>query len=375
MKIGYDAKRLFHNTTGLGNFSRDLIQVLSRYYPENEYHLFNPKPKKIDRLTIDNKTIFEHLPTQFIDKKLSSLWRSKKCIKDLKNEGINIYHGLSAEIPVGIEKTTIKSIVSIHDLIFLRYPQFYKKIDVAIYTKKTKNALKNADLIVAISEQTKQDIIQFFKTDPKKIKVIYQGCHKAFKSKASIEISQKTIQKYKLPQKYILNVGTIEFRKNLLSIVEAIKGTDINLVVIGRKTPYYEKIDALIKKEGLKNQVFFLQGLTIEELACVYQLASIFVYPSLFEGFGIPIIEALYSATPVITSKNGCFSEAAGPHSIFVDPKNYSELKDNILKLWGDPDLCNQMATFGLDFVQKFNDEIIANQWQETYLNLLNKND
>lgn len=373
MKIGYDAKRLFHNTTGLGNFSRDLIQILNRYYPENEYHLFNPKPKKIDRLAIDNKTIFEHLPIQFVDKKLSSLWRSKKCIKDLKREGIDIFHGLSAEIPVGIEKTTIKSIVSIHDLIFLRYPQFYKKIDVAIYTKKTKNALKNADLIVAISEQTKQDIIHFFNTDPKKIKVIYQGCHKAFKERATLETVNQIKKKYQLPEKFILNVGTIESRKNLISIIEAIKETDISLVVIGRKTPYYEKVASLIDQEGLKNQVYFLQGLSIEELACVYQLATIFVYPSLFEGFGIPIIEALYSQTPVITSKDGCFNEAAGPHSIFIDPKNYIALKNNITKLWNTPKLCNQMASDGLNFVQKFNDDVIAKQWQKTYINLLNE--
>lgn len=372
MKIGYDAKRLFHNNTGLGNYSRDLVRIMAHFYPKNEYHLYNPKLKKIDTL-LNSDSIIEHLPQKKIDKIAPSLWRSKNVVKDLIHNNISIYHGLSAEIPYGIEKTTIKSIVTIHDLIFLRYPEFYKKIDVFLYTKKLQNALLNANLIIAISEQTKEDIITFFGIKASKIKVIYQGCHTIFKQVIPENYKKEVSSKFKLPNKFLLNVGTLETRKNALQIIKSIKGTKIPLVLVGRKTPYFFEIKEFISKNKMENQIIHLENINLKELAVLYQLATIFIYPSLFEGFGIPIIEALYSSTPVITSTNGCFSEAAGPNSIYVNPNDKRELREKIIDLWENESLQSNMKKEGLTFVQKFNDDVLANQWQNTYCELICK--
>lgn len=371
MKIGYESKRIFHNKTGLGNYSRDMIRVLSTYFPDNTYNLYNPKKTKQILFKVNNTNVFEHLPKSSFSKKFYNYWRQKSVVKDLVDDNIKLYHGLSGELPSGLSKNNIKSIVTIHDLIFMRYPNLYSFVDRTIHYLKFKKAANSADRIIAISEQTKKDIVRFLKIKPEKIDVIYQGCQDVFKKNYSDAEKKKVHSKFNLPEQFILNVGTIETRKNALLIVKAIKNCDTHLVIIGKKTKYLDKIQAYIEQHNLQDKVLFLKGLTSNELAIVYQLATIFVYPSIFEGFGIPIIEALYSKTPVITNKFGVFPEAGGPNSIYIDPENAEELEIKIKHLLENESLRNEIAEKGFDFVQKFNDDKIAKSVHEIYLNLL----
>lgn len=364
MKIGFDAKRLFHNNTGLGNYSRDLVRILKQYYPNNEYVLYNPKLKNLPFFSEGNN--FKIVTPSGIMKKLHFIWRTYGIAKNQTVKELDLYHGLSGEIPVNLPDS-VKKVVTIHDLIFERYPQLYSKWDRKAHFKKFKYAVDNADAIVAISEQTKQDIITYLKVAPEKIDVIYQGCAQAFKEQYSPEELQNTKEKYNLPAEFILTVGTIEERKNAFSLVKAIKDIDTNLVLIGKKTDYSKGIEQYIKEHSLENKVTFLQGLTLTELAQMYQLATIFAYPSIFEGFGIPIIEALYSGTPVITTNSGVFPEAGGPDSIYIDEQNIEEIKDAIELLLADKEKRELIASKGKIFVQKFNDEQIAIHWNNLY--------
>ena len=366
MKFGFDAKRIFHNTTGLGNYSRDLVRVLSNYFPENKYLLYNPKPKKVTRLQLSD-TLEEVLPQKWIWKKLPSFWRQGPMIHQLQNDDIHLYHGLSGEIPRCINKTKIKTIVTIHDLIFMRYPELYSYFDRKIHCNKFNYSAHHSDTIIAISEQTKRDIVQFLNVDANKVEVIYQGCHSVFKKEQSYHIKQEVIAKYNLPNQFILNVGTVEKRKNVLTLIKAIKDMDTSLVIVGRKTDYQKEIDAYITAYNLGDKVYFLEGLELQEIAALYQIAALFVYPSIFEGFGIPIIEALYSKTPVITSIDGCFAEAGGPHSIYVDPLDVMALKKQIIAVLSDTTKQQVMIENGFEFVQKFNDETIANNIMDVY--------
>lgn len=372
MRLGFDAKRIFHNTTGLGNYSRDLVRILSEYYPKEEYLLYNPKKKRVDRLALSNQ-MQECVPKGAFWKRFNSLWRQKKIVKDLLIDRVEIYHGLTNELPRGIHKTNIKTVVTIHDLIFVRYPKLYSFFDRKIHFNKFKYAATVADKVIAISEQTKQDIVQYLKIDSDKIEVVYQGCHPIFKKQTTISDRKQVSEKYNLPSEYILNVGTIEPRKNLLSLIKAIKGTELKLVVIGKKTDYFKEIDLFLKQNNMIAQVVFLSGVSMLELATIYQLARLFVYPSVFEGFGIPIIEALYSKTPVITSKGSCFAEAGGKASVYVDPYDVSTLKNNILQVWTDKDLRQKMIEEGFEYVQKFNDTNIAEQWIKVYQSLTSR--
>ncbi len=367
MNIGFEAKRIFHNKTGLGNYSRDLIRLLSQYYPENNYFLYNPKPVKQNLFEANNTNVFEKKPSSAFYTKFYNLWRQKGVVKDLENDKIAIFHGLSGEIPRGLRAKSIKSVVTIHDLIFVRFPHLYSFFDRKIHFYKFKKAAQEADIIIAISEQTKKDIIEFLKIDASKIKVIYQGCHAAFKEKFSDSEQKEVISKYNLPENFILNVGTIETRKNILLAVKAIKNINTCLVIVGNETPYTNEVKNYIKENNIEHKVLFLKGLNINELADVYQLAKIFVYPSLYEGFGIPIIEALYSKTPVITSNCGVFPEAGGPHSIYVDPTNVEQMHAAIVRLLNDEILRNEISTKGFEFVQQFNDAVIGEKLIDLY--------
>ena len=365
MKIAFDAKRFFHNTSGLGNYSRDLVRILSEYEPENEYLLLNKN--KSER----GKDILERPNVHFIETSKGNFSRQLKMGKDAQKQGADIFHGLSGELPLKWDPKPIKKVVTIHDLIFVRYPQYYSFFDRKIHFWKFKKAADTADKIIAISEQTKRDIIEYLKVPESKIEVIYQGCHHAFKEQQSPELMETVKEKFKLPLRFVLNVGTIEDRKNLLNVVKAISGTEIPLVVVGRKTKYYQKIERLLKKNKMEKQVLFLEGVSMDELACLYKLADIFVYPSFFEGFGIPVIEALFSKTVVVTSNTSCLPEAGGKDSVYVNPDNDLDIRAKLKFLWENESERKRREEKGFEFVQKFNDEPIAKELMNFYQKIL----
>lgn len=367
MKIAFDAKRFFNNGSGLGNYSRDLVRILATYFPGNQYLLLNKtksdKGKEILRLP---NVLFKETTKENFSRQL-------KMGVDAQNDGAEIFHGLSGELPLKWNSKKIKKIVTIHDLIFMRFPQYYSWFDRKIHLWKFKKAAQQADLIIAISEQTKRDIIKFLNVSEDKIRVVYQGCHVAFKENQNGEFLLATAQKFKLPKRFILNVGTIEERKNLLNVVKAINQTEIPLIVVGKKTDYFKKVQKFIIKNQLENQILFLENVSMEELAAIYKLADVFVYPSFFEGFGIPVIEALFSKTPVVTSNLSCLPEAGGPDSVYINPHNFKDLKSKILFLWTNESERKRRAEKSFEFVQKFNDEAISKKLGSVYQEVINK--
>ena len=373
MRIGFDAKRAFLNNTGLGNYSRDTIRLLAHFYADNKYFLYTPKEKENSCLAFlkNRKNISIRTPQSLINKALKSYWRSKSIVRDLFTNKIDIYHGLSHELPLGIEKTNIKTVVTIHDLIFIRYPNLFRTIDRKIYYKKFKSACHRADKIIAVSQQTKQDIIDFFDIPEEKIEVVYQGCNLIFQDKIASNKQKETQEKYNLPKNYLLYVGSIEERKNLLTLLKVLKELpNQKLVVIGNGKGYKIKCLRFIAKHNLSDRIIFLSELHLEEMASIYQNAQILIYPSIFEGFGIPILEALFSKTPVITSKEGCFSEAGGAHSKYINPLSVDEMKAAILAIQHSTDLQQEMQTKGLEHAKNFTDDKIAKNLMEVYMSL-----
>tara|TARA_B110000003_G_scaffold169287_1_gene169132 strand:- start:316 stop:1437 length:1122 start_codon:yes stop_codon:yes gene_type:complete len=373
MKIGFDSKRAFLNNTGLGNYSRDTIRVLKNFYIDNIYYLYTTKKTRNSRLTFleDSKNTLICTPKSLFNKVLKSYWRSFSIVSELLNQEIDIFHGLSNEIPFGIEKTNIKTVVTIHDLIFIRYPNLYNTIDRNIYFKKFKSACDRASKIIAISKQTKKDIIEYFLVSEEKIEVVYQGCNKVFQNDINKKRKDEISIKYNLPKEYLLYVGTIEVRKNLLTVLKVLKELPKKkLVVIGNGKAYKQKCLQFISEYRLKDRVTIINKIDINEMAAIYQNAKLFIYPSIFEGFGIPIIEALFSKIPVITSKEGCFSEAGGPHSMYIDPMSENEIKDAINEIENSNKLREKMIKEGYKYAQRFKDEEIAKNLMVVYKNL-----
>ena len=372
MVLSFDAKRFFHNSRGLGNYSRDVIRLLTSYYPENKYLLFNPAPSKANLYHTPMHTE-EILPQSLLYKIFPGLWRSKGSLTTIKKLGTDIYHGLNQELPQGIHKTNIKSVVTIHDAIFIRFPELYDPLYRKIFTAKNKYSCKVADRIIAISQQTKADVIEFFNADPSKIDVVYQGCNNIFRETITEEELKDVKQRYKLPDNYLLNVGAIEKRKNLETVIRALSigKIEVPLVVIGNKTRYYDDLIVLIEKLNLRHQVLFLHNVPTNDLPAIYKAANIFIYPSIFEGFGIPILEALSTGTPVITSNGSCFMETGGDAAIYVNHDNPEELAEAINKIVSSPNLQEEMIQKGFIHSEKFSDKQIVDNLMRVYSGVL----
>ena len=234
MIIGFDAKRLFTNFTGLGNYSRGLIHHYHHAFPGDELFLFTPSVKDDPR----TKPFLENSSYHIIQPKgFKPLWRSHEVVKDIQQTGAQVFHGLSHELPIGLSKLERGKVVTIHDLIFKYYPDDHGWIDRKIYSWKWKHACAVADTIIAISEQTKNDLIHYYNILPEKIKVIYQSADPVFSKPVTDEMIEEARKKYNLPFDYNIYVGSVISRKNLIAIIQAMgmmKDADrCPLVIIG----------------------------------------------------------------------------------------------------------------------------------------------
>lgn len=373
MKIGYDAKRAFTNTSGLGNYSRFVISGMMTHFPEEQYALFTPRQNELFKGFYPSVAKTQLVQPDGLGKRFTSMWRTFGLRAALPKHGVDVYHGLSNELPYGLDRRKTKLVVTIHDLIFLRYPELYPPIDRYIYRKKFKDACDTAHQIVAISQQTAQDLEEFFGVPQEKVQVVYQDCDPVFQQFFEKEAKNAIRQKYNLPQQFILCVGTLERRKNQLHLLKAWQaaGAPVPLVFIGRKTEYFKEIQAFISANDLTDKAFFLPYIPFQELPIIYQLASLFIYPSVFEGFGIPIVEALNSSVPVITSTGSCFAEAGGPAACYVSPNQVEELSEAIQRILSSDDLQKKMVNAGLEHAQTFRPEMTIPQLHQVYERVL----
>ena len=373
LRLGYDAKRVFSNYTGLGNYSRTLLRNLAERYPEFVYYLFTPKVKKGD-LThhfLENPNFEIRLPAQAW---LANWWRTYGMTKDLQKHRIDLYHGLSHELPFGIHQINIPSIVTIHDLIFKRYPKQYRLADREIYDAKFKYAVKSCERVVAISAQTKTDLMTFYGVQADKIEVIYQSCHPRFYQKKDIGKINAVKAKYHLPGTYMLNVGSIIERKNLLGIIEAmaqLKPVDqIPLVVVGKGKKYHKLVLEAIKRYQLSKLVYF-PAVHSDDLPALYQGASLFLYPSYYEGFGLPVLEALWSNVPIITSNVSSLPEVGGNAAIQIAPDQPEAIADAIQRILHDESLAKKMRKVGFEQAQRFKPDLVVEDMMACYEHVL----
>ena len=386
MNIGFDAKRAAQNRTGLGNYSRFVIRILSEKFAGNQYHLYTPKPHRMPYLqeipTL--KHLFLHFPPQGIWSRLRSLWRVWGITKDIQKDGIHIFHGLSNELPLNIgtpEQRKMKAggkgckyIVTVHDLIFIHTPQYYHWIDRQIYNFKFRRACLCADRVIAVSEYTKQEIMHYYHTPESKIDVVYQGCDPVFSQKIEEGKLQEVKARYQLPDKFVLYVGSIEERKNLMLVAKAMaklnRRAAIHVVAVGRRTAYVDKIQDFLKAQGIEHLFHFYHQVPYADLPSFYKWASTFAYPSRIEGFGIPLLEAISSGVPAIGCTGSCLEEAGGPNSIYVNPDDAQGMADAILRTCTDEDLRQHMISEGKKYALNFSDEKLSLDLMRVYENL-----
>lgn len=372
--IGYDAKRIVRNGTGLGSYGRTLVNDLAPLMPDATLRLYAPDAGRDDlRCQVQSRENVRFCYPRHLRFRLQrDWWRMKGVVKDLRRDGVELYHGLSGELPEGLSAAGIPGVVTVHDLIFLRHPEFYPAIDAFFYKLKFRKMLREATRIIAISACTKRDILYYGDFPEDRIDLVYQSCSTRFSQPVSPSLLVEARRKYRLPQRYVLNVGTVELRKNILLGIRAMAKlpADLHLVIVGRQTKYQKQLDAEIRKLGLGNRIHFLQGVPNTLLPAVYRQAEAFIYPSRYEGFGVPVIEAIQSGLPVVAATGSCLEEAGGPDSLYVDPGDADGAAAAVLSAMENR---IGMVERSRHYVRRFENQDVASQVLEVYGKALGK--
>ena len=351
MKIGFDAKRYYHNRTGLGNYSRTLVDDMRRLFPENEYVLYDER----------------------------SLKRTFMLGRTASRDGCDIYHGLSNELPVYLAKRRgLKTVVTMHDICWKTYPDMYHTFDRHMYDRKYGRSCRKADRVVAISESTKRDVMHYYGVPEERIDVIYQPVQKFFYTPMTAIEADALIHESLplLPKDYVLYVGSINARKNLMAVVKALalipKDQRPMLLVVGNGREYRRKVEQYVYSHGLRDSVMIESNIYNNRLLqALYRQARVFLYPSFYEGFGLPVVEAALQHTPVITTTVSSLPEAAGPDACLIDPNSSDAVEillDYMKRLLTDDAYNESVATRMEQYARRmFAPDTLTRQMVELY--------
>ena len=369
LTVGIDGKRAVLNHTGLGNYSRYYLNIMSMAYPSTKFRLYSPVSRDNDRLAplLDRPNISLYVPSLRLPI-MRSWWRTVDMPLQLKADGVTIYHGLSNELPLTV-KGVCPTVVTIHDLIYRRCPSDYNAIDRRLYDFKYSRSARIATRVVAISECTKADIVKDYGIDPAKIDVIYQGVDPIFTLPADTMRRMEVRRKYSLPETFILAVGTVRMRKNQLLAVKALSllPEAVKLVIVGdMKGGYADEVKRYISSNGLSDRVMHID-VAFSDLPAVYACAALSSYTSRYEGFGLPVVESLTSGTPVIACTGSCLEEAGGEGAVYVDPDDVAAYADAARHLLDDRIFRDKTVRAGQRHVRRFTADAFAKATMATY--------
>ena len=352
MKIAIDIQTTLGQKTGFGFYVKNLTENLKKIDPENEYVLISPESQK------DFST-----PQRFI-------WDQFRYPKIAKRQKVDILHQPCFSAPITYKG---KIVVTVHDLISMHFPKNLPFASRMFYSRWMPFSYRKADKIIAISEDTKKDIMARLNISEDKIRVIHSAVSDNFKPIRDEKILKDVKLKYHTGDKFILDVGTLEPRKNLPFLVKAfcaaIQDPEIthNLVLSGKKGWYYEDLFLLVKELKLEKRVIFAGYVSEEDLPALYCAADLFVFPSLYEGFGFPPLEAMASGTPVVSSNTSSLPEVIGEAGVILAPENENIWAENIIKILKNDNLSRDLIEKGLIQAKKFSWEKTARETIEVY--------
>jgi len=375
MRICVNVSPAVHRIPGLGRYAQELMAGLLAVDRENEYVAFYNRPAEaqvdppLDRLP--------HLTTNLPTKP----WRMSALLAHLARvpqdrlfPGVDLFHATDHLLP---RLYRVKSVFTLHDLTFLVCPETSQTLNRWLRTLMIPRFLRAADAVIAASECTKRDAVRLCGLDERKIEVIYLGASPRF-CPAAPDVMSVARQKYGLPGSFILSVGTIEPRKNLTSLLEAyrtlrVEGFEGKLVIVGKKGWLYEGFFRRLRELGLEDEVILTGFVPDEDLPALYSAADLFVYPSLYEGFGLPLLEAMACGVPVVCSSTSSLPEIAGRAAVMVDPLEISQLARALERVLGDSNLRASMHQEGLKQAAHFSWERTAKETLAVYRQVLSR--
>ncbi|MFA7663055.1 MAG: glycosyltransferase family 1 protein [Patescibacteria group bacterium] len=385
MKIGIDCRTILNpaegEAAGIGHYNYQLVRHLINSDKQNTYVLFFDHAVKEKRITKFKKenVIIRYFPFSQYKKFLPTRYANYLTAAAIEKENLDLFHSPVCELPMAYNG---KSIVTIHDLAEFRAENCFEKAEAERLQKVIPESLAKAQGIIAVSNSTKDDVQYLFGIDDTKIKVIYNGIDKRFFNRAELSEVEAVKNKFGIKGKYVLFLGTLETRKNILGIVgafEALKNSnqekyrDYQLVLAGRHGHGIKNKLARIKKSAYVKDILVTNYIAADEIGPLYQGAEVFIFPSLYEGFGFPPLEAMAKNIPVLASNHPALVETLGEAAILVDPKKQEVINQGLIKILEDKNLQTELIAKGKIQARKFDWDETTRETLEFYHKIINQ--
>lgn len=357
MRIGIDYTAAVRQGAGIGNYTRELVRALAALDRANDYVLFAAAGGQplADRGWPPN---FRTRSVPLSDRALAILWHRLQLPLwvELATGAVDIFHSPDFVLP---PVRRAKTLVTVHDLSFIRYPQCADANLRAYLNKVVPRSVHRADLILADSHNTKDDLTELLGVERDRIEVVYPGVEERFRPIEDQALLERVRKRYNLPPRFILGLGTLQPRKNFTRLIEAFADLrfaicDLHLVIAGGKGWLYEEIFATVERLGLEDKVVFTGFVADEHLPALYNLADLFVFPSLYEGFGLPPLEAMACGRPVVTSNASSLPEVVGEAGLMVEATDVEALAEAMQRVLEDNALRVRMIAKGVEQATKF---------------------
>jgi glycosyltransferase involved in cell wall biosynthesis len=371
-RLGFDGVRALRNATGLGNYARHLLRGLHEVAPSLELHLYSPSPPRPEFAGVaESIGAAVHLPPRgWRTAGLRALWRTTRLGQTVARDGMALYHGLTHEIPRDLQATGIPSVVTVHDLLFLTHPELFPVVDRQSYAWRYRWSIAHATALVAVSEHTRQELHTHLGVALDRIVVIPPARDPRFARMRDPGTRATIRARHGLPDDYLIMVGTLEPRKNhrlALQAMAALGAAAPPLVLVGRDGGSAAALHAAASQLGIADRLLVRDTVTDDELPALLQGATLALYLSRAEGFGMPIIEAMSAGVPMIVAAGPHLRDAGGEAALVVDPDDAGALAHAIRALLEDPVRRAALAAAGTHHAGRFDAAALARRLLRVY--------
>ncbi len=357
MKIGIDVQSTQGKLTGIGYYTKNLLENM-KIAPEIELSYYR-YPKETDLNTLER-----------------IYWENVSLPKLFKKDKPDILHITGFAGPLATGKT--RKITTVHDLIGMIYPGNLAPVSRLYWQRWLPARVKNSRLIIAVSEHTKKDVVRLLGVSPDRVRVTYLAANKSFRYISNRESLYEVLKKYGINSKYILSVGTIEPRKNYVNLIKAfalhldkVKKEEIKLVIVGRKGWAYNECLKSAIELGIQRHIIFCDYVNDVDLPIIYNMAELFVFPSLYEGFGLPVLEAMCCGVPIICSNTSSIPEVTADAAVLINPLNIPAMADAIENVMSNVDLRKSLSGKAMRQSSRFSWEKTAQKTISVYKEVL----
>ncbi len=359
MRIAIDFTSAARERAGIGRYARELIRALSRLDRANQYRLFVPLDAHADLLAFDWPPNFAIVHAPLTERVLAALWHRARVPLPVEFfiGRVDVFYSPDFLLPPTWAR---RKLVTVHDLSYVRLPECFPAVLKRYLDNAVPRSLKRADLVLADAQSTRADLVDVYRLAPDRIKVLYSGVDARFCAHLDEAARMRVAEKYRLGDPYLLSVSTIQPRKNNVRLIRAFArllprlGAPLSLVIAGGEGWMYDEVYRVVDELDLRHRVKFLGFTADEDLPALYSMATLFVYPSLYEGFGLPVAEAMACGVPVVCSNSSSLPEVGGSAVLYFDPCNVDEMADVIGHALKEPAIRSRLQAQGLEQVKQF---------------------